>query len=93
MIIGLVPNTIYRVTVRAKNIRAPQFDDKTASDRYASHIDFRTLPKGTFCLIQSALCVISSYHSIPIRRIVRYYMFHRLREMQISYFMHSLNNC
>ncbi|XP_065214822.1 RIMS-binding protein 2-like isoform X3 [Planococcus citri] len=45
-ITGLVPNTIYRVTVRAKNIRAPQFDDKTASDKYASHIDFRTLPKG-----------------------------------------------
>lgn len=49
--IGLVPNTIYRVTVRAKNIRAPQFDDKTASDKYASHIDFRTLPKGIIFIV------------------------------------------
>ncbi|XP_024084394.1 peripheral-type benzodiazepine receptor-associated protein 1 isoform X4 [Cimex lectularius] len=47
-ITGLAPNTVYRVTVRAKNIRAPHFDEKAniPIERYACHIDFRTLPKG-----------------------------------------------
>ncbi|XP_066905379.1 RIMS-binding protein 2 [Halyomorpha halys] len=47
-ITGLAPNTVYRVTVRAKNIRAPHFDEKSniAMERYSCHIDFRTLPKG-----------------------------------------------
>ncbi|XP_054290498.1 peripheral-type benzodiazepine receptor-associated protein 1-like isoform X8 [Macrosteles quadrilineatus] len=47
-ITGLAPNTVYRVTVRAKNIRAPHFDEKTniSIERYSCHIDFRTLPKG-----------------------------------------------
>lgn len=46
--IGLAPNTVYRVTVRAKNIRAPHFDEKSSIpvERYSCHIDFRTLPKG-----------------------------------------------
>lgn len=45
---GLAPDTVYRVTVRAKNIRAPHFDEKhnLPLDRYSSHIDFVTLPKG-----------------------------------------------
>ncbi|KAF6216072.1 hypothetical protein GE061_000410 [Apolygus lucorum] len=47
-ITGLAANTVYRVTVRAKNIRAPNFDEKSSisMERYACHIDFRTLPKG-----------------------------------------------
>ncbi|XP_046682775.1 RIMS-binding protein 2 isoform X2 [Homalodisca vitripennis] len=47
-ITGLAANTIYRVTVRAKNIRAPHFDEKAniSIERYSCHIDFRTLPKG-----------------------------------------------
>ncbi|RZF46120.1 hypothetical protein LSTR_LSTR012980, partial [Laodelphax striatellus] len=47
-ITGLAPNTVYRVTVRAKNIRAPNFNEKTTIpvERYSCHIDFRTLPKG-----------------------------------------------
>ncbi|XP_059484662.1 RIMS-binding protein 2 isoform X4 [Neocloeon triangulifer] len=47
-ITGLAPNTTYRVTVRAKAIRAPYFDEKTSNqrdERLACHIDFRTLPK------------------------------------------------
>ncbi|BES90149.1 Variant SH3 domain [Nesidiocoris tenuis] len=47
-ITGLAANTVYRVTVRAKNIRAPNFDEKSNinMEKYACHIDFRTLPKG-----------------------------------------------
>ncbi|KAK9498069.1 hypothetical protein O3M35_003951 [Rhynocoris fuscipes] len=47
-ITGLAPNTVYRVTVRAKNIRAPHFDEKSniPPEKYSCHIDFRTLPKG-----------------------------------------------
>ncbi|XP_049839037.1 RIMS-binding protein 2-like isoform X9 [Schistocerca gregaria] len=47
-ITGLAPNTVYRVTVRAKNIRAPHFDEKNTQqmERLSAHIDFRTLPKG-----------------------------------------------
>jgi hypothetical protein len=48
VIIGLAPNTVYRVTVRAKNIRAPNFDEKASQqmERFSCHVDFRTLPKG-----------------------------------------------
>ncbi|GLH03419.1 RIMS-binding protein 2, partial [Gryllus bimaculatus] len=50
-ITGLAPNTVYRVTVRAKNIRqqTQSFDEKTSTlqmERCSAHIDFRTLPKG-----------------------------------------------
>ncbi|PNF20897.1 hypothetical protein B7P43_G11184, partial [Cryptotermes secundus] len=47
-ITGLAPNTVYRVTVRAKNIRAPNFDEKASQqmERFSCHVDFRTLPKG-----------------------------------------------
>ncbi len=45
---GLTPNTVYRVTVRAKNIKAPHFDEKSAKhlDKLSAHTEFRTLPKG-----------------------------------------------
>uniref|UniRef100_A0A8D9EKR2 RIMS-binding protein 2 n=1 Tax=Cacopsylla melanoneura TaxID=428564 RepID=A0A8D9EKR2_9HEMI len=48
-ITGLAPNTEYRVTVRAKNIRAPNYDDKAIVpiERFSAHVDFRTLPKGS----------------------------------------------
>ncbi|XP_050441109.1 uncharacterized protein LOC126846058 isoform X4 [Adelges cooleyi] len=48
-ITGLVPNTLYRVTVSAKTLRAPSFDQKrtTASmEKFSTHINFKTLPKG-----------------------------------------------
>ncbi|KAL0267033.1 UNVERIFIED_CONTAM: hypothetical protein PYX00_009410 [Menopon gallinae] len=47
-ITGLAPNTIYRVTVRAKNIRAPHFDEKSQKqlERLSCHMEFRTLSKG-----------------------------------------------
>ncbi|CAL4059253.1 unnamed protein product [Meganyctiphanes norvegica] len=47
-ITGLSPNTTYRVTIRAKNLRAPQFDEKASrnQDRLSTTIEFRTLPKG-----------------------------------------------
>ena len=48
---GLSPNTIYRVTVKAKNIRSPHFNlDETTTkytEKYCTHVEFRTLPKGT----------------------------------------------
>ena len=47
---GLSPNTIYRVTVKAKNIRSPHFNlDETTqkyAEKYCTHVEFRTLPKG-----------------------------------------------
>ena len=47
---GLTPNTTYRVSVCAKNIRAPQFIDQKAAahtiDKLSASIEFRTLPKG-----------------------------------------------
>lgn len=49
---GLSPNTIYRVTVKAKNIRSPHFNsapDETSAkhaEKYCTHVEFRTLPKG-----------------------------------------------
>ncbi|KAI5725005.1 hypothetical protein M8J77_010009 [Diaphorina citri] len=48
-ITGLAPNTEYRVTVRAKNIRAPNYDDKAVVpiEKFSAHVDFRTLPKGS----------------------------------------------
>ena len=49
-IAGLSPNTQYRVTVRAKNIKAaPYITDRNVSkqiDTLASHIEIRTLPQG-----------------------------------------------
>ncbi|ROT62436.1 RIMS-binding protein 2 [Penaeus vannamei] len=49
-ITGLSPNTTYRVTIRAKNLRAPQFDEKATrnQDRLSTTIEFRTLPKVLF---------------------------------------------
>ncbi|XP_047472285.1 RIMS-binding protein 2-like isoform X4 [Penaeus chinensis] len=46
-ITGLSPNTTYRVTIRAKNLRAPQFDEKATrnQERLSTTIEFRTLPK------------------------------------------------
>ena len=47
---GLSPNTVYRVTVKAKNIRSPHFnlDENTPkyAEKYCTHVEFRTLPKG-----------------------------------------------
>ena len=49
-IAGLTPNTIYKVTVRAKNIKAaPYTSDRNVSkqlDTLSSHVEIRTLPQG-----------------------------------------------
>ncbi|XP_037076766.1 LOW QUALITY PROTEIN: RIMS-binding protein 2-like [Pollicipes pollicipes] len=47
-ITGISPNTVYRVSVKVKNITAPQFNNRngTSRERQATHIEFRTLPKG-----------------------------------------------
>ena len=46
----MTPNTYYKVTIRAKNIKAsPYVDEKnltTLLDRLSAHTDFRTLDKG-----------------------------------------------
>lgn len=49
MILGLAPNTQYRVTVRAKHHRSAQNVANLAEELpmpAAAHTDFRTLPKG-----------------------------------------------
>jgi len=49
-IAGLAPNTVYKVTVRAKNIKAaPYVMDRNLSkqiDSLSSHLEIRTLPQG-----------------------------------------------
>ncbi|XP_043482182.1 uncharacterized protein LOC122511167 isoform X3 [Leptopilina heterotoma] len=47
-ITGLAPSTIYRVTVKAKNLRATHFEDQNAqhANNQACHVHFKTLPKG-----------------------------------------------
>ncbi|XP_046474092.1 uncharacterized protein Rbp isoform X3 [Neodiprion pinetum] len=47
-ITGLAPSTIYRVTVKAKNLRATHFEDQNtqSANALACHVHFKTLPKG-----------------------------------------------
>ena len=49
-ITGLTPNTTYKVTVRAKNIKASPFvDEKSLArllEKLSAHTEFRTLNKG-----------------------------------------------
>ncbi|XP_037091417.1 peripheral-type benzodiazepine receptor-associated protein 1-like [Pollicipes pollicipes] len=47
-ITGISPNTTYRASVKVKNITAPQFSGRNSKhqERLATHIEFRTLPKG-----------------------------------------------
>ncbi|KAK0167291.1 hypothetical protein PV327_004709 [Microctonus hyperodae] len=47
-ITGLAPATVYRVTVKAKNLRATHFEDPNAqsANNLACHIHFKTLQKG-----------------------------------------------
>ncbi|XP_057342232.1 RIMS-binding protein 3-like isoform X2 [Microplitis mediator] len=47
-ITGLAPSTIYRVTVKAKNLRATHFEDQNAqsANNLACHVHFKTLSKG-----------------------------------------------
>ena len=50
LIPGLTPNTYYKVTVRAKNIKAsPYVDEKSLKkllEKLSAHTEFRTLNKG-----------------------------------------------
>ena len=47
---GLTPNTTYRVSIRAKNIKAsPYVDEKSLIrllEKLSAHTEFRTLTKG-----------------------------------------------
>ena len=47
---GLTPNTFYKVTIRAKNIKASPFVDEKSLrrhlDKLSAHTEFRTLDKG-----------------------------------------------
>lgn len=56
--LGLSPNTIYKVTIRAKNIKAsPYVDEKSLSkllEKLSAHTDFRTLNKG-----EISICAMS----------------------------------
>ncbi|XP_063980047.1 uncharacterized protein Rbp isoform X2 [Diachasmimorpha longicaudata] len=47
-ITGLAPSTIYRVTVKAKNLRATHFEDQStqSNNNLACHVHFKTLQKG-----------------------------------------------
>lgn len=66
--IGLVPNTLYRVTVSAKTLRAPTFDQKRTSssmEKFSTHINFKTLPKGKHFLFFSCFFNIHIYTYIP----------------------------
>ena len=49
-ITGLTPNTMYKVSVMAKNIRAPNMQhiekNPKMRERLSAHTEFRTLPKG-----------------------------------------------
>ena len=49
-ITGLTPNTVYKVTVRAKNIKASPFVDEKSLvrllEKLSAHTEFRTLNKG-----------------------------------------------
>ncbi|XP_011297684.1 uncharacterized protein Rbp isoform X2 [Fopius arisanus] len=47
-ITGLSPSTIYRVTVKAKNLRATHFEDQStqSNNNLACHVHFKTLQKG-----------------------------------------------
>lgn len=46
-IAGLTPNTVYRVTVKAKNIKAESYStERNIPGSLSSHIEIRTLPQG-----------------------------------------------
>lgn len=47
-ITGLAPSTIYRVTVKAKNLRATHFEDQNSliMNNQPCHVHFKTLQKG-----------------------------------------------
>ncbi len=54
-ITGLTPNTVYKVTVRAKNIKASPFVDEKSLvrllEKLSAHTEFRTLNKGKLYII------------------------------------------
>ena len=54
-ITGLTPNTVYKVTVRAKNIKASPFVDEKSLvrllEKLSAHTEFRTLNKGKLYVV------------------------------------------
>lgn len=67
---GLSPNTVYRVTVKAKNIRSPHFNlDETTpqyAEKYCTHVEFRTLPKGGRRFSSNPVCVVECFASVSV---------------------------
>ena len=64
-ITGLTPNTVYKVTVRAKNIKASPFVDEKSLvrllEKLSAHTEFRTLNKGKDFKLFSILYYIINY--------------------------------
>ena len=65
-ITGLTPNTTYKVTVRAKNIKASPFvDEKSLArllEKLSAHTEFRTLNKGkTSLIVPHSPCHVSDF--------------------------------
>lgn len=66
-ITGLAPSTIYRVTVKAKNLRATHFEDQNtqAANNLACHVHFKHYPKDYLILRSiSRLTIVLIFFSI-----------------------------
>jgi hypothetical protein len=67
-ITGLTPNTVYKVTVRAKNIKASPFVDEKSLvrllEKLSAHTEFRTLNKAKCARWRMALIAPFNVHSI-----------------------------
>ena len=65
-ITGLTPNTVYKVTVRAKNIKASPFVDEKSLvrllEKLSAHTEFRTLNKGKLYTISRFHTKILEFH-------------------------------
>ena len=67
-ITGLTPNTVYKVTVRAKNIKASPFVDEKSLvrllEKLSAHTEFRTLNKGKLVfLFKNGSRIYSRFHT------------------------------
>ena len=71
-ITGLTPNTTYKVTVRAKNIKASPFvDEKSLArllEKLSAHTEFRTLNKGKTSLYRTVLASYRTFKNFQSQR-------------------------
>ena len=71
-ITGLTPNTTYKVTVRAKNIKASPFvDEKSLArllEKLSAHTEFRTLNKGKTLLYHTVLASYRTFKNFQSQR-------------------------